>query len=69
MNNELLDALKKVSDEFYPCEMCEGTGNNLDDPESACRICGGYGFNPGGDIRQAIVEARTILDKVGNDEH
>ncbi len=64
--NELLDALKKVSAEFYPCETCEGTGNKLDDPESACRICGGYGFNPGGDIRQAIVEARTILDKVGN---
>lgn len=42
------------------CEDCNGKGDIDGD---ACRHCGGYGFNPDGDIRNNIIEARAILAK------
>lgn len=49
--DELSKAAQRIVTQFKDCETCEGSG--LDhDGESACRVCGGYGFNSCGDIRQ-----------------
>ncbi len=58
---ELEAALKEISGEFYPCQRCDETGIEPETENNACDRCGGYGFNPGGDIRQAIIDARNIL--------
>ena len=57
----LKTALKSVNEQVYKCNVCNGTGRDpVDDPD-ACRVCGGYGFNPGGDIREVILSIRALL--------
>jgi len=63
--NELLKALMELC-KTVPCENCNETGNEIG-TEDACRICGGYGFNPDGDIREAIVQARAVIAKALSD--
>jgi len=68
-NVEAAMALESVSKEFYPCENCEETGVEIGTDGDACRVCGGYGFNPGGDIRDAFIQTRTILAKLAGKDH
>ncbi len=62
--SELLRALRMVNEQMYPCEHCDESGVEPGSEADACGVCGGYGFNPGGDIREAILEARVVLGKV-----
>jgi hypothetical protein len=59
---ELLAALEAVCKQTKDCERCEGKGIELGTKNACCK-CGGYGFNPCGDIRDAIVEGRSIIEK------
>ena len=55
----LSDVLRWV----VPCSDCDESGVE-ENGEDACRICGGYGFNVGGDIRDTVIDIRKELAKV-----
>lgn len=63
--SDMLAALEAINKEVYICQRCYGTGIQQHGKEAeACPTCGGYGFNPGGDIRQVIVNVRKLIVKV-----
>jgi hypothetical protein len=66
LQSDMVRALRTLNEQFYACEPCEESGTEPGTDHDACRICGGYGFNPGGDIREAILEARVVLGKLGD---
>lgn len=56
----LKEALNVLIKDVSDCTSCDGSA--LDhDGESACRTCGGYGFNPAGDVRQDMLDAGKLL--------
>lgn len=57
---ELTDAIKAIKAECQDCEDCNATGTKPNTHDT-CRTCGGYGFNPKGDIREAITQATTLI--------
>ena len=58
---KLTEALKTYNDNFRECSYCAGKGIEPNTYEDACEVCGGYGFNPGGDIRQSRIDASALL--------
>lgn len=54
-------ALRDIVGDMYDCKACDGTGIEEGEENIACERCGGYGFNPGGDIREHMIDARNIL--------
>lgn len=60
---DLLSALEDVVFNTCECHNCNGSGIDLRTDNDACADCGGYGFNPCGDIREAVIDARAAIAK------
>ena len=61
---ERLKGLLRAYDEnFSDCDHCKSTGIEPETKDDSCERCGGYGFNPGGDIREIRLAARAELAK------
>ena len=58
----LTNAIKAIKKECQDCEDCNATGSEPN-TANACRTCGGYGYNPRGDIREAITQATTLIQR------
>lgn len=58
---ELEAILTPILDDVVECHRCLGTGKDIVDETGACHICGGYGFNPGGDIREHMLSIRKLM--------
>ena len=58
---KLYDALEALQDDRRDCHYCNNSGIEPETIKDACRNCGGYGFNVGGDIRQHLIDADAAL--------
>ncbi len=57
---KLTDAIKAIIEERKYCKYCDGTGAQ-NAKKDACPMCGGYGWNPAGDIHEVIEEANRLI--------
>jgi len=66
---DLLKACQEVTADYNQetCCRCDGTGIEPNTKSDACYSCGGYGWNPTGDIHDAILIAKDAIAKARRD--